>query len=50
MQRHELEGLTQDNAVLTSPKTAVMAQLAQMTVTMNAIQAQIKTLAVAPTN
>ena len=41
----ELEGLAQANAVLTNSNSAVMAQLAQMTVTMNAMQAQVKTLA-----
>ena len=32
---HDLEGLVQDNTVLTRSKTAVMAQLAHMTVTAN---------------
>ena len=50
MQSHELEGLAQSNAVLTISNTKVMAQLAQMIVTMNAMQAQLKTLATAPTN
>ena len=49
MQSHELEGLAQANAVLTSSKTAVMAQLAQKTVTVNAIQAQLKALATVST-
>ena len=34
-QSHELEGLAQDNAPLTSLNTAVMVQLAQMNVAMN---------------
>ena len=38
-QGYNLEGLAQANAVLTSSNSAVMAQLAQMTVTMNAMQA-----------
>ena len=49
-QGFELEGMGQANAVLTRSKYAVMAQLAQMTVTMNAIQAQLKTLASAQNN
>ena len=46
----EVEGLTQANAVLTRSNSAVMAQLSQMTVTMNDIQAKLKTLASAQTN
>ena len=42
---YDLEGLTQDNAVLYRSNSAVMADLEQMTVTMNAMQAQLKTLA-----
>ena len=49
-QIYELEGLAQANAVLTSSKYAVMAQLAHMTMAMNAMQAQLKTLASAQTN
>ena len=36
-QNNELEGLAQSNAVLTSSNSAVMAQLAHMTVTINAM-------------
>ena len=52
MQTHsyELEELAQANAVLTSSKTAVMAQLSHMAVTMNIMQAQLKTLTYSPTN
>ena len=49
-QGYDLEGLAQSNAVLTSSNSALMAQLAQMTVTMNVMQAQLKTLASAQTN
>ena len=45
-----MEGLAQANAVLTSSNSAVMAQLAQMTVTMNSMQAQLKIIASAKTN
>ena len=44
-QGYEMEVLPQDNAVLTSSNSVVMAHLAQMTVTMNNIQVQLKTLA-----
>ena len=44
-QSYKLEVLAQANAVLTSSNSAVMTQLAQMNVTMNAIHAQLKTLA-----
>ena len=44
-QGYKLEVLAQANEVLTSSNYAVMAQLAQMTVTMNAMQAQLKTIA-----
>ena len=47
---YELEGLAQSNAVLASSNPVVMAQLEQMTVAMNAIQAQLKTLSSATTN
>ena len=50
MQSHNLEVLAQSNAVLTRSNTAVMSQLAQITVTMNAMQAQLKTLKAVPTN
>ena len=43
-QGYNLEGLAQANAVLTIPNSAVMAQLAHMTVTMNTMLAQLKTL------
>ena len=49
-QGYELEVLAQANTVLTSSKSAVMAQLAQITVTMNIIQAQLKTLSSTTTN
>ena len=49
-QSYEPEGMAQDNAALTSSNTAVMAQLTHMTVTMNAMQAQPKTLEYAPKN
>ena len=45
-----MEGPTQANAFLTSPKTAVTEKLVQTTVIMNAMQAQLKTLAAALTN
>ena len=44
-QGYDLEGLKQSNAVFTSSTSMVMAHLAQMDVTMNAIQAQLNTLA-----
>ena len=50
IQIHKLEGLAQANEFLTRSKTAVMAQLAHINVTMNAMQAQLKTLATVPTN
>ena len=49
-QGYKLEGMAQSNAVLTRSNSASMAQLAQMTVTMNAMHAQPKTLASADTN
>ena len=49
-QGYDLEGLTQANAVLTSLNSVVMAQLAQITVTMNTMQVKLKTLASAQTN
>ena len=36
-QRYDMEGLAQANVVLTSPNSAVMVQLSQMTATMNSI-------------
>ena len=50
MQSHELEGLSQANTVLASSNIAVMVQLAQINVTMNDMQAQLKTLSAAPMN
>ena len=49
-QSYEPEGLVQSNAVLTIYKSAVMAQLAHMTVTVDAMQVQLNTLASAQTN
>ena len=49
-QTYELEGLAQANAVLTISNSAVMAQLSQTTVTMNDMQAQLKTLTSAQSN
>ena len=49
-QDYELEVLSQSNAVLTISKSAVMAQLAYMTVTTKATQAQLKTIAYDKTN
>ena len=50
MHSHELEGLAKANEILTISNTAVMAQLEQMTVTRNAMHAQLKTPMVAQTN
>ena len=47
---YELEELAQDNAVLTTSNSSVMAQLEHMTVTMNAMQEELKTIASAQTN
>ena len=41
-QSYEMEGLAQANAVLTISKSAITAQLSQMTVTMNSMKAQLK--------
>ena len=41
-QGYDLEGLPQSNAVLASYNYVLMAQLIQMTVTMNVMQAQLK--------
>ena len=49
-QGYNLEGLAQANAILTSSNYTIMAQLAQMIVTMKAMHAQLKTLASAKTN
>ena len=48
-QGYELEVTAQANEVITSSNAAVMAQLAHMNVTMNAMQAQLKTLTSAKT-
>ena len=50
MNSHELEGLAHANAVLISSNTEVMAQLAKIIMTINAMQAQLKTIVAAPTN
>ena len=42
--------MAQYNAALTSLNTAAMAQFSQMTVTMNAMQVQLKTLSSTKTN
>ena len=47
---YELKGLEQANAFLTSSNYMVMAQLAHMTVTTKATQAQLKTIAYDKTN
>ena len=49
-QCYDLEGMAQANAVLTILNYAVMVQLAQITVTMNTVQEQLKTLVSAQTN
>ena len=49
-QSYELRVLPHANAFLTGSNSAVMVKLAQMNVIMNAIQAQLKTLASVPTN
>ena len=49
-QSYDLEGLAQSNAVLTISNSEVMAQFAHMTVTMNSMQTQLKTLASSQTN
>ena len=50
MRSYNLEGLEQSNTVLTSLNSAVMEQLAQMNVTMKAMQAQLNTLSSATIN
>ena len=47
---YDLEGLAKANAVLTRSKSAVMVQLAHMNVIMNAMQAQLQSLASAKNN
>ena len=47
---YELKGLAKSNAVLTSLNSVIMEQLENMTVPMNAMQAQLKTLDSAQTN
>ena len=42
--------MAQDNGVLTISNSVLITQLAQMTVTMNAMKAKLKTLASAQTN
>ena len=49
-QSYYLEGLSQANVVLTRSNSAVMAQFSYMTVAMNAMQDQLKTLSSDPTN
>ena len=49
-QDYYLEGLAQANAVLTRSNSAVMAKLAQMNVTMKAMQVQLKALSSAKNN
>ena len=44
-QGYDLEGLAQANAVLTRSNYMIIAQLVQMIVTMNVMQAQLKTIA-----
>ena len=50
IQTYKLEGLAQANEVITSSNSESMAQLSQVTVTMNAMQAQMKTLTATSTN
>ena len=49
-QTYDIEGLEHANAVLTILNSTVMAQSAQMNLTMNAMKAQLKTLASLKTN
>ena len=49
-QSYDMEGIAQDNTVLASSNSAVMAKLAQITATMNARQAQLKNLSATSTN
>ena len=48
MYSHYLEEMVQVNTVLTRPNIVVIEQLAQMTVTMNGMQAQLKKKETAP--
>ena len=48
--RYEMDGLAQSNVVLTSLNSAVTAKLVKITATMNAMQAQLKTLYATSTN
>ena len=50
MHSYDLEVLAKDNVVLTILNLVVMAQLEHMNLTMNAMQAQLKTLVAAPTD
>ena len=45
-----MEGMAQDNTVLTRSKSTVMVKSAQTTATMNAMHEQLKTLSSASTN
>ena len=49
-QRYDLEGMAQANTVLTSSNSALMAQLVQITLTINAIHAQLKKITSEKTN
>ena len=49
-QSYEMEGMSKANVVLISSNSAVMAQLAITTVTLNYIQARLKKLTSAQTN
>ena len=49
-QSYDLGGLAQANTVLTSSNSAAMAQLAQITATMNYMKVQLKILASSQTN
>ena len=45
-----MEGMSQENAIVTNYNYALMAQLEKMNATMNSMQAQLKTLSEASTN
>ena len=49
-QSDDTEELAQANVVLTGKKSVMMAQLVQMTATMNVMQAKLKTLSAASIN
>ena len=49
-QSYDKEGLAQANAILTRSKSVVIEKLAQMIVTMNAMQAQLNILSSDPIN